>query len=166
MCCLIPEVLLRREIDWKWQKDQGGDRKKRWIRGERSNANWMTEEYFIKVSFITQGPYVMYPLVSGLCLLFLFISSLLSLMLFSSQPFPSICHFSHLSPPPASVSWSPLNLSGFIPSLRLWCKRPRRPRKKRHSQQQDIVFFLPLWRRNKQLKNTPSGPSWHHPVTW
>lgn len=45
----------------------------------------------------------MYPLTSGLCLLFLFISSLLSLMLFSSQPFPlSVTSpISHLRLPPS-----------------------------------------------------------------
>lgn len=62
---------------------QGGDRKKRWIRGEKSNA----EEYFIKVAFITTAftvcdvfSHVIPP--SPLPLhLFLFFSSLLSLML-------------------------------------------------------------------------------------
>lgn len=45
----------------------------------------------------------MYRLMSGLCLLFLFISSLLSLMLFSSQPFPlSVTSpISHLRLPPS-----------------------------------------------------------------
>lgn len=94
----------------------------------------MTEEYFIKVSFITQGLHVMYPLVSGLCLLFLFIS-LLSLMLFSSLPFPlSVTSpISHLRLPPSC------DLLSTFPDLSrpLDCgvKDRSSPEKK------DIVFF-------------------------
>lgn len=85
----------------------------------------------------------MYPLMSGLCLRFLFISSLLSFILFSSQPLPlSVTSpISHLRLPPSC------DLLSTFPDLSrpLDCGVKDRGglfvTEKKESHQQHIVFF-------------------------
>lgn len=148
---LFPRLSRGRRERSEVTEKQGGDRKKRWIRGEKSNA----EEYFIKVAFITTAfMWCLFSCHSSIS------PSSPSLSLFFHSAFLnassrslSLCHFSISSQAIshflcASVLWSFLHLSLFISVVRLLCEGLQWPLvreeigigERRQSNHHDVVF--------------------------